>query len=160
MDIEKQKQINLDTDSINLSDSITVTSGVSDDLTWLGTSDLSYGAVPLNGQSNISIAPSIWTTTGTSGHWTITESDLISPNSGQLQLNGEDADIRIGEKSLMQILDGIEQRLGLLQLRPDLEREWEDLKALGDQYRELVKNIEEKSKMWETLKKMPPPPKP
>jgi hypothetical protein len=57
----------------------------------------------------------------------------------------------------MQILDGIESRLGLLHTREDLENEWSELRALGDRYREMVRNIEEKSKMWDTLKKMPPP---
>jgi hypothetical protein len=57
----------------------------------------------------------------------------------------------------MQILDGIESRLGLLHAREDLENEWSELRVLGDRYRDMVRNIEEKSKMWDTLKKMPPP---
>jgi hypothetical protein len=53
----------------------------------------------------------------------------------------------------MGILDSIEQRLGLLKCREDLETEWSELRSLGDQYRAMVKNIEEKTKMWETLKR-------
>jgi hypothetical protein len=52
----------------------------------------------------------------------------------------------------MQILDGLEQRLGLLKCREDLESNWSELKALGDQYRVMVKDIEEKTRMWNTLK--------
>jgi len=49
-------------------------------------------------------------------------------------------------------LDGLEQRLGLLKCRGDLEADWSELKALGDQYRAMVKSIEEKTQMWTTLK--------
>ena len=154
MDSTQATQIELDFSDIDDNMSVTIGSGTLDPL---------YGAVPPNNwytttgtintnYPSISISPT-WTTTGTSGSWTITDTDLVSPSSAKIQLNGEDADIMIGEKSLMQILDGIEQRLGLLKCREDLESEWEELKALGDQYRALVKNIEEKSKMWETLKR-------
>lgn len=152
MDSTQATQIELDFSDIDDNMSVTIGSGTLDSL---------YGVVPPNNwytttgtnYPNISISPSIYTTTGTSGSWTITDTDLVSPSSAKIQLNGEDADIMIGEKSLMQILDGIEQRLGLLKCREDLESEWEELKVLGDQYRALVKNIEEKSKMWETLKR-------
>jgi len=53
----------------------------------------------------------------------------------------------------MQILDGLEQRLGLLKCREDLEADWSELKALGDQYRAMVKDIEEKIKIWDVLKR-------
>jgi hypothetical protein len=40
-------------------------------------------------------------------------------------------------------------------MRPnaDLEQRWDDLKALGDRYRELEKEILEKEKIWDLLKK-------
>jgi hypothetical protein len=53
----------------------------------------------------------------------------------------------------MQILDAIEQRLGLVRCREDLEKDWHDLKELGDRYREKVKHIEEKVKIWDSLKR-------
>ena len=34
-----------------------------------------------------------------------------------------------------------------------LEEKWEELKALGDKYRELEKDILEKEQIWNTLKK-------
>jgi hypothetical protein len=52
----------------------------------------------------------------------------------------------------MQILDGLEQRLGLLKCREDLEADWSELKALGDQYRAKLAEIENKNKMWKALK--------
>jgi hypothetical protein len=119
-------------------------------VTW----DPNYGAVPPNNISTISISPTVWTTnnTGTSGQWLINDTSLTAPTSAKIALKGEDADIEINGRSLMQILDGLEQRLGLLKCREDLESDWSELKALGDQYRAMVKNIEEKTQMWNTLK--------
>ena len=118
--------------------------------TW----DPNYGAVPPNNISTISISPTVWTTnnTGTSGQWLINDTSLTAPASAKIALKGEDADIEINGRSLMQILDGLEQRLGLLKCREDLESDWSELKALGDQYRAMVKSIEEKTQMWKTLK--------
>ena len=119
-------------------------------MTW----DANYGAIPPNNIGTISVSPTVWTTTGTgtSGQWTITDSDLISPSSAKIQLNGENADIEINGRSLMQILDGLEQRLGLLKCREDLESDWSELRTLGDQYRAKLAEIENKNKMWDTLK--------
>ena len=36
---------------------------------------------------------------------------------------------------------------------PELEKEWEELKRLGDAYRKLEAECKEKSKVWNTLKK-------
>ena len=74
-----------------------------------------------------------------------------------LTLQGEDADIMINGVSLNDTLKNIEQRLGILRPNPDLEAEWDQLKALGNQYRELEKQLKEKSNMWSKLKAMPPP---
>jgi len=102
-----------------------------------------YGAVP---PVTITAVPGSGTT------WTLTDAYLNSSQNSKITLDGEDADIEINGRSLMQILDGIEQRLGLLKCREDLEADWSELKALGDQYRAMVKNIEEKTQMWKTLK--------
>lgn len=128
-----------------------------------GSWDPYYGAVPPSNTvwttgtgyqyPNITIDSNNWVNTGTSGSWTFDDVSMTAPNSGKIHLKGEDADIMINDRSLMNILDSIEQRLGLLKCREDLETEWTELKSLGDQYRAMVKNIEEKTKMWETLKR-------
>ena len=106
--------------------------------TW----DPYYGAVP---PITITNMPESGTT------WTLSDSWQNSPSS-KITLDGDNADIEINGRSLMQILDGLEQRLGLLKCREDLEADWSELKALGDQYRAMVKSIEEKTQMWTTLK--------
>lgn len=94
----------------------------------------------------------------TAPNWQFEDISLTTNiNSGKIQLEGKDADIEINGRSIMGILDSIESRLGLLKCREDLEQEWSELKELGDRYRALQKQIEEKSEMWDALKKMPPP---
>lgn len=62
-------------------------------------------------------------------------------------------DLRIGNVSLTERLDRIESRLGILNPRPELEREFEELRALGEQYRVLEKEIQDRLKTFETLKR-------
>ena len=50
-------------------------------------------------------------------------------------------------------LDAIEERLGILRPNNDLEGKWEKLKSLGDEYRALEKDILEKEKIWDLIKK-------
>lgn len=62
-------------------------------------------------------------------------------------------DLRIGDWSLKDSLERIEERLALLQINPKLEQEWEQLKSLGEQYRKLEKEIIEKNKVWNIISK-------
>jgi hypothetical protein len=145
---------------------------------YVGSLDPHYGAVPpltvssidgnINGTtySNISLngggytigagintAGHVWTTSGTGSPYTIT-----SPyQSAKIQLNGKDADIEVNGWSLMDTIQKIEERLNILHPNTELETEWEELRALGEQYRELEKHIIEKQATWNRLKAMPPP---
>ena len=105
--------------------------------------------------SNVSISqPWVTTTNGTGGY---TWANLTEPQSGRLTLQGPNADIEVNGESLMTMLHRIEERLNILTPNKKLEAEWDQLRELGEQYRELEKKLNEQSKMWETLKKMPPP---
>ena len=64
-----------------------------------------------------------------------------------------DGDVKIKGKSISETLDKIEERLAILRPNKELEDKWEKLKELGDAYRALEKDIQEKEKIWETLKK-------
>ena len=81
----------------------------------------------------------------------------ISPNTNitgaLLELNGDKADIKINGVSLNDTLTAIQKKLDVLTLNPKLEKEWDELKALGEQYRKLESELAEKSKMWAALKK-------
>ena len=118
------------------------------DLSAYASSHSIYGAVPpsMNG---------IWTTTDTSyvNMATTGIAPMTVNQSGKISLKGQDADIEINGTSLKDFMQQMEQRLALLTPNPLLEKDWEDLKALGDQYRALEKEINEKMKTWDILKK-------
>jgi len=96
----------------------------------------------------------IWTTgTGTTTAPWLT----ANPTGARIQLDGEDADITVRGWSLVDAVKRIEERLGLFQPNPELEREWEDLCALGEQYRKLEQYIKEKQATFDRLKSMPAP---
>ena len=108
-------------------------------------------------------APPVWTTDAasdftydtmaTSVSLPATPFGMVGPNSAKITLKGENADIEIGDKSLMSILDAIESRLGLVKLNPELEAEFEELRRIGDEYRAAEKRMLEKRQIWETLKR-------
>jgi hypothetical protein len=92
------------------------------------------------------------TTTGISGG---TDYNMKVEQSGQIDIRGEKADIRINGKSMNKWMEQVEQRLNILTPNPDMEKEWDDLRRLGERYRKLEKKCQEKSRMWEALKKLP-----
>ena len=73
--------------------------------------------------------------------------------AGLLQLNGNKADIKINDVSLKETLKTIQERLNILVPNSKFENEWDELKKLGEQYRKLAAELEEKSRMWVVLKK-------
>ena len=87
--------------------------------------------------------------------WTDTTMMSVSQqqNSGVVELRGEKADLVVNGESMMQTLRNIQDRLNMLRPNPELEAEWDQLRALGEQYRKLESEFKEKSKMWNTLKK-------
>ena len=90
---------------------------------------------------------------GTSGAWVTASTDI---KGASLNVKGDadfEGDVTIKGRSIVDMLTKIEQRLALLTPDTRLESEWEELKALGDQYRALEKHILEKSKTWDILKK-------
>jgi hypothetical protein len=130
-----------------------------------GTSSLDLSSITLgSGSPNamggaIRGSNTIYTTTGTSAgsySW-----NTIQPNTtfngGTIELNGTDPDIKIGNKSLRDWMEQVEQRLNILTPNPELEREWDELRRLGERYRKLEKKCREKAEVWNKLKSMPKP---
>lgn len=83
--------------------------------------------------------------------------NMTTDTSGKhLHVNGGaifEGDIKIKGVNLSDRLDAIEERLGILRPNNDLEGKWEKLKALGEEYRKLEKEILEGESIWDTLKK-------
>lgn len=130
----------------------------------ISLTDYNVGAIgpsgPIGGAYTLTSASpnTIWTTSGSNGSWigSAHTAAQIKP-SGTIELKGENADIVVNEKSLMKTLEAIEQRLNILTANQEMEAEWDELRELGERYRELEKKCLEKSEVWKKLKSMPPP---
>lgn len=140
MDKNRDIQLDLDFDTIDLSSGCTIT--------------LDPYCTAINNDLYISngLAPT-WSDTLTIG---TTIAGSVQPQN-TIQINGEGADILVNGESVMDTLRGIQDRLNILRPNPELEAEWDELRQAGERYRELERQFAEKSKMWDTLKQMPPP---
>ena len=104
--------------------------------------------------NSYSQANAVWTTNTTVGlgNWNIGSSNTVP--SAQLNLIGDNADIVINGQSLNATLSAIQERMGMLVPNPEVEAEWDQLRELGERYRELEKLCKEKSTVWNKLKKI------
>lgn len=130
-------------------------------------STMSNYSIGGTGYDTITLDPSTWSTgsitvpttsytlasgaTGT-GVWTTTSNPTTVHIDGSGLTMKEGADIKIGEKSLTEAIEKIEERLGILKPNPGLEDRWEQLKELRRQYMELEKDLLEKEKIMKILK--------
>jgi hypothetical protein len=114
------------------------------------------GPYTVTGAIGTSFPNAIWSTgTGTTvAPWLSSNPNGVAP---KITLNGEGADVEVNGWSLVAAVKRIEERLGLFQPNPDLEAEWEDLRALGEQYRKLEQHIRDKQATWDRIKAMPAP---
>jgi hypothetical protein len=147
-------------ETANTIDTISITAGQASPITW----DTTSSPYISNGYTIGSISPigatgsnTVWTTNGTSAVDWSTLSVGSTNQSATLELRGDDADIKVNGRSLMDAIDALEQRLNILVPNPELETEWDELRELGDRYRELEKKCKEKGDMWAKLKAMPAP---
>jgi hypothetical protein len=76
--------------------------------------------------------------------------------SGTIEIKGEEADIKINDKSMVTWMEKVEERLNILTPNPVLEKDWDDLRRLGNRYRALERKCKEKAQMWAALKKVQP----
>ena len=87
----------------------------------------------------------------TGATYTSTNLTDLTP-AGKISIKGENADLDINGASLKDFMTRVEQRLAILTPDPRLEEEWEELRVLGDRYRELEKEINAKMKTFDILK--------
>ena len=127
---------------------INLTTGYGSDIDWANLSTISIGAV-----GGYTGGGYLTTATGSNGSWYSSSSQAkVSLTTKGVEMD-KDCDITIGNWSLKSAIDKIEQRLAILNPNPKLEAEWEELKELGDRYRELEREIEAKMKTWDILKR-------
>ena len=95
-----------------------------------------------------------YTTTGTNYAWNPAPNNVNIESTLQVQGDSEFVgDVTVKGRSLTEVMESVERRLRILRPNPALEAEWDQLRELGDQYRELEQQLTEKAQMWQTLKK-------
>ena len=141
----------------------------SQELDW-ATSPYTYGPGLGNGAGatgSMGLSPGFTYTTNTTSPYSIGAGTYGPSNgnvsiantqfdqNGKMTLKGKNADIEINGKSMTAWMEKVEQRLNILSPNPELEKDWDDLRRLGERYRKLEKKCQEKAQMWEALKKLP-----
>lgn len=144
------------------------------------TTDPAYGAVPplvsafdANSMPNVTVTTgtglgggytigtgtnNVWTTNTTgAGSYRINDSAAVLGADGRMELKGDGADLTINGKGLKAWMEKVEERLNILTPNPELEKEWDELRRLGERYRRLEKKCKEKAEVWKKLKSMPKP---
>ena len=69
-----------------------------------------------------------------------------------LTLQGN-ADIKFGNVSLKDFMEKVSMRLNMMVPHPELERQWDELRVLGEAYRACEKECIEKAKVWDILRR-------
>ena len=118
-------------------ESFTISTDHNAAVTWpFVPSGLDMSTITIAGESTIS-------STISTGEFIVRDRDLVV-DGGDLIING------VGLSSR---LDKIEERLGILKPNPEMESRWEQLKSLGEQYRQLEAELTERDYIFEQLKK-------
>lgn len=100
------------------------------------------GNITLTGTGGPYSTATNWTTTATSHPWYTT----------QPKVKITDSDIEIDGLSLKTTLAALQERMAIMVPNLALEKEFAELKACGDKYRELEREFQEQLRMWNTLK--------
>jgi hypothetical protein len=144
---------------------ILINSGTTVDVSDI--SDLNYSmsgmddTIDLSGITTITIPNNFVTTTGSStSSYTWSSDYSLNYNNFNAKVNidadgvkiKEDGDLKIGDRSLKDFMDRVEDRLAILHPNEALEEKWEQLKDLRRQYEALEKDIIEKEKIMKILK--------
>ena len=87
---------------------------------------------------------------GSLGNWSANIQQSTLDVKGDANFEG---DITIKGKSILDSLEKIEEKLAILRPNEQLEEKWERLRELRKEYIDLERDILEKEKIWETLKK-------
>ncbi|MGA1713722.1 MAG: hypothetical protein ACO4CS_20755, partial [bacterium] len=160
---KKRKQPEMDTMNTTTqggsdSDDLLIISGSSDTTIDLGDLTSSYTIGNLDtitlDSPYINSGP-----VGTAIDWSTSDYGIYSVNhSPNVNITGDgidmkpETDIKIGERSLKDFMDKVEDQLAILRPAPELEEKWDKLKELRRQYEECKQDILEKEKIMKILK--------
>jgi hypothetical protein len=83
--------------------------------------------------------------------WTTAVTQPFYTTKAKVNIN--DQDLIIDGLSLRDFMASVNERLAVMVPNPELEAEFDALKACADRYRELEQKFLEQKRVWETLKK-------
>jgi len=89
--------------------------------------------------------------TGIGSTWS-TAATMASPSLEVIGDANFKGNIKVKGRNLTDWLETIDSRLGILQTNPALEKEFDELKVLGDAYREAERRFLEQKRVYEILK--------
>ena len=108
---------------------------------------------PYTVSSGINFPNAVYTTSTVNSPW-VQSPPMAGP---KIKLDGADADIEINGVSLWATMQEISNRLNIMQVNPELETEWAELRELGEQYRKLEQHILDKQATFDRIRAMPAP---
>jgi hypothetical protein len=151
-------------------DDSVIISGSSDTTVTLDLPDYgaAQGVYTIDTSDTITLGNLDWNsmnTTLTTGGDTLTWSDNtyttnygIGSSNTSVNITGDgitmkpEADIKIGDRSMKDFMNRVEDQLAILRPAPELEEKWDKLKELRRQYEECKQDILEKEKIMKILK--------
>ena len=108
---------------------------------------------PYTVSSGINFPNAVYTTSTVNSPW-VQSPPMAGP---KIRLEGADADIEINGVSLWATMQEISNRLNIMHTNPELETQWSELRALGEQYRKLEQHILDKQATFDRIRAMPEP---
>ena len=108
---------------------------------------------PYTVSSGINFPNAVYTTSTVNSPW-VQSPPMAGP---EIRLEGADADIEINGVSLWATMQEISNRLNIMHTNPELETQWSELRALGEQYRKLEQHILDKQATFDRIRAMPAP---
>ena len=120
------------------------------------TDNTSIGPTGTYQNYNFGSGASIGAITNTNTNYGFTYTMPNTVIETKLHVKGDadfEGDVKIKGKSLLELLERLEERLGVYQANEELESKYEELRELSRRYKELESQIKEKEKMWDILKK-------
>ena len=108
-------------------------------------SGTNYSNVTLTGGAGIT-----YTTATGAGNYNVTI-DPYYTKKPKVEIT--DKDLIIDGLSLRDFMQSVNERMAIMVPAPELEKDFEELKACADRYRELEKKFSEQKAIWETLKR-------
>ena len=144
----------------NSDDSITIDLSSIDQagtLNWPSGSSI-FAAPTISGTGGGMAGAYITSGSGGTLNWSSMNDTITLGNYSQNELHVQGnarvtGDLTVAGISVGETLKRIEERLNILRPNPELESRWDELRELGQRYRELEAELLEKEHMWSQLTK-------